>query len=162
NLWVLIETNGYGLTPENLDYLRDSGVDGFWLDIKAYDVDRHRWLTGCTVERILQLPEEIVKRDFVLEVLSLYIPGVVETGDLVEIARILQAVDRAIPFTILAFFPEYRMKDFRSPSVEEMVDAYEAVRGAGLILVRLGNVGVFASTEKEREYLAARVDDSAY
>ncbi|MCK5194911.1 MAG: hypothetical protein KAQ71_13950, partial [Desulfobulbaceae bacterium] len=36
SLWVLIETNGYGLTPQNLDYLQDSGVDAFWLDIKAY------------------------------------------------------------------------------------------------------------------------------
>ncbi|MBW2122960.1 MAG: radical SAM protein, partial [Deltaproteobacteria bacterium] len=36
-LWVLIETNGFGLTPQNLDYLGDSGVDGFWLDIKARD-----------------------------------------------------------------------------------------------------------------------------
>lgn|GEM_PF-4766893 len=34
-LWVLVETNGYGLTPKNLDML--SAVDSFWLDIKAYD-----------------------------------------------------------------------------------------------------------------------------
>ena len=162
SLWFLIETNGYGLTPQNLDYLRDSGVDGFWLDIKAHDAEKHKWLTGCSVDRILKLPEEIVKRDFVLEVLSLYIPGVVETEDLVKIARILREVDRAIPFTILAFFPEHQMKDFRSPSVKEMVKAYESVRGAGLTRVRLGNVGVFAPTEKDREYLMARVDGSAY
>jgi len=43
-----------------------------------------------------------------------------------------------------------------------MVKAYESVRGAGLTRVRLGNVGVFAPTEKDREYLMARVDGSAY
>ena len=162
NLWFLIETNGYGLTPQNLDYLRDSGVDSFWLDIKAHDADKHKWLTGCSVDRILKLPEEIVKRRFVLEVLSLYIPGLVETEDLVKIAQILGSVDRAIPFTILAFFPEHQMRDFRSPSVEEMIDAYEWVRGAGLSRVRLGNVGVFAPTEEDREYLRDRVESSAY
>ena len=35
NMWVLIESNGYGLTPQNLDKLKNSGVDSFWLDIKA-------------------------------------------------------------------------------------------------------------------------------
>ena len=48
NLWVLIETNGYGLTPQNLDRLHASGVDAFWLDIKAHDNEKHKWLTGCS------------------------------------------------------------------------------------------------------------------
>jgi pyruvate-formate lyase-activating enzyme len=159
---LLIETNGYGLTPSNLDYLKTSGVDSFWLDIKAHDPEKHRWLTGCSVDRILRLPEEMVKRSFVLEVLSLFIPGVVETEDLQRIAKHVWAVDRAIPFTILAFFPEHQMQDFRSPSVEEMVKAYEAVRGAGLTKVRLGNLGVVIHTQKHREYLIAHVDSSAY
>ena len=46
-LWVLIETNGYGLTPQTLDQLKEAGVDTFWLDIKAQDDGDHKWLTGC-------------------------------------------------------------------------------------------------------------------
>lgn len=46
DLWVLFETNGHGLTPENLDLLKESGVDAFWLDIKAYDREIHKKLTG--------------------------------------------------------------------------------------------------------------------
>jgi pyruvate formate lyase activating enzyme len=103
-----------------------------------------------------------MKRGFVLEVLSLLIPGLVEVDELEKIARSLNTVDRGIPFTILAFFPEHKMKDFRSPSVEEMVRAYEAVKSNGLTNVRLGNVGVCARTEKERQYLTAHVDSSAY
>jgi pyruvate-formate lyase-activating enzyme len=45
-LWVLIETNGYGLTPQNLDLLKDSGVDAFWLDIRAFAEGRLGWLPG--------------------------------------------------------------------------------------------------------------------
>jgi pyruvate formate lyase activating enzyme len=97
----------------------------------------------------------------VLEVLSLFIPGLVEVDELEKIARSLETVDSGIPFTILAFFPEHKMKDFKSPSVEDMVHAYEAVRSIGLTNVRLGNVGVCARTEKDREYLAAHVDSSA-
>jgi len=161
-LWLLIETNGYGLTPQNLDYLRESGVDAFWLDIKAHDPEKHRWLTGCMNDRILKLPEEIIRRGFVLEVLSLFIPEVVETDELKKIAKGLKAVDPAIPFTILAFFPEHQMKDYRSPTVVEMADAYEAVMSIGLENTRLGNIGLCAKTETDLKYLAAHVDRGAY
>jgi pyruvate formate lyase activating enzyme len=161
-LWLLIETNGYGLTPHNLDYLRGSGVDAFWLDIKAYDAEKHRWLTGCPGDRILKLPEEILKRGFVLEVLSLLIPGLVDVDELEKIARILKNVDKEIPFTILAFFPEYRMKDFNIPSVEEMVHAYEAAKSIGLTKVRLGNMGMCVRTDEDRKYLMRHVNRGAY
>ena len=161
-LWVLIETNGYGLTPQNLDCLTASGVDAFWLDIKAFDAEKHKWLTGCANDRILELPQEIIRRGFVLEVLSLYIPGLVEADDLENTARILAAADAEIPFTILAFFPEYRMKDFSPPSVAEMVDAYQRVKTVGLTHVRLGNVGVFARTAADQAFLMENVDPGAY
>lgn len=162
NLWLLIETNGHGLTPQNLDYLQDSGVDAFWLDIKAFDGKKHKWLTGCSNKNILKLPAEILNRNFVLEVLSLYIPGLVEADDLEKIARLLAEVDRTIPFTILAFFPEYRMKDFRSPTVQEIVAAYEKAKAIGLQNIRLGNLGVFARTQKDQQYLVDHVDKGAY
>jgi pyruvate-formate lyase-activating enzyme len=161
-LWLLIETNGYGLTSQNLDYLKTSGVDAFWLDIKAYEPETHKWLTGCPGDRILKLPEEILKRGFVLEVLSLLIPDLVDVDELEKIAGILKSVDRTIPFTILAFFPEYRMKDFRTPSVKEIVHAYEAARSVGLTNVRLGNVGMCVQTEEDAEYLTNNVDRGAY
>ncbi len=154
-LWVLIETNGWGLTPKNLDLLQQAGVDGFWLDIKAYDEKVHEWLTGSTNRWIRDLPKEILRRKFVLEVLSLYIPGLVETDQLRSIAELLCAASEEIPFTILAFFPQHRMKDFRAPTTREMIAAYTAAVGAGLKNVRLGNVGVFARTPAEAEQVLA-------
>jgi pyruvate formate lyase activating enzyme len=161
-LWILIETNGYGLTPPNLDRLKVSGVDAFWLDIKAHDAEKHRWLTGCSNERILRLPGEILKRGFTLEVLSLYIPKLVESDELERIGRDLSDVDIAIPFTILAFFPEHQMKDHRSPNTKEMVAAYRKVKSTGLKNIRLGNLGVFARTDEDWDYLTANVDRNAF
>lgn len=162
DLWLLIETNGYGLTPDNLDMLRDSGADSFWLDIKAEDSERHQWLTGCDNQWILQLPEEMLKRNFVVEVLSLYIPELVEAEELGRIAGRLAAVDPSIPFTILAFFPEYKMKDFQTPTVENIVRAYENAKAAGLTSIRLGNLGVFAKAVEDYRYLEKYVDRDAY
>jgi pyruvate-formate lyase-activating enzyme len=161
NLWVLIETNGYGLTPQNLDRLQAAGVDAFWLDIKAHDAEKHKWLTGCYNKHILRLPEEIIKRGFTLEVLSLYIPSLVESDELEKIARDLSAVDPTIPFTILAFFPEYQMKDFSRPQTKEMVQAYQKVKSAGLRNIRLGNLGVFVRSAADRNYLRANIDQEA-
>ena len=156
-LWTLIETNGYGLTADNLDILQRHGVDAFWLDIKAWDDKTHRWLTGGTNARILGLPADILGRGFVLEVLSLYIPQVVEADQLDRIARHLAAVDTTIPFTILAFFPEHRMRGYRAPDTAEMIEAYRGAKAAGLRNVRLGNLGVFVRTAADLDLLARNV-----
>ena len=162
SLWVLIETNGYGLTPENLRLLKDSGVDSFWLDIKAYHHKVHRWLTGCSNEEVLKLPGRLREMGFILEVLSLYIPGVVESDQLRLIARLLAGVDADIPFTILAFFPQYLMKSYRPPNVEEIVRAYQEVKAEGLRKIRLGNIGVFARREEDLQLLEEKVDPEAF
>ena len=156
-LWTLIETNGYGLTDQHLDLLHKHGVDAFWLDIKAWDDATHRWLTGCTNAPILDLPARILQRGFVLEVLSLYIPGVVENDQLVKIASHLASVDDRIPFTLLAFFPEHRMGGYRPPTTSEMIKAYEGVKTAGLRHVRLGNLGVFVKTDADQQLLQRHV-----
>ncbi len=159
-LWVLFETNGYGLTPQNLDMLKSSGIDSFWLDIKAFDPQVHKKLTGVANDWIVKLPGEMKKRGFVLEVLTLFIPGWVEEDQVGKIAEIVSAVDHNIPFTILAFFPEYKMKDTAKPSLDQMIRAYEKTKEAGLQNVRLGNLGVFIRSNTDLETLIARTDNA--
>jgi pyruvate-formate lyase-activating enzyme len=92
---------------------------------------------------------------FTLEVLSLLIPGLVEKEQIVRIAELVSEVDSEIPFTLLAFFPTHEMDDARAPSFDEMMDAAEAVRAAGLGNLRLGNLGVFCKTKLQMEQAAA-------
>ena len=79
-----------------------------------------------------------------------------------EFQRALKAADPAIPFTILAFFPEYKMKSFRGPTAKEMVNAYQKAKAAGLKNIRLGNLGVFIRTEEDQKYLLSNVDNNAF
>jgi hypothetical protein len=58
-----------------------------------------------------------------------------------------------IPFTLLAFFPAYRLIDARPPTVSEMISTYHAVKETGLINIRIGNIGVFARSEQDLELL---------
>ena len=159
-LWLLLETNGYGLTPQNLDVLKGAGIDAFWLDIKAFAADVHKKLTGVSNEGILKLPAEMVKRDFTLEVLTLYIPGWVEADQIGRIAEITAAVDKNIPFTILAFFPEYKMKQVTSPTLDQMLAAYDEVKKTGLHHVRLANLGVFITSETQMAALLSHAPDA--
>lgn len=157
NTWVLLETNGWGLTPTNLDMLASAGLDAFWLDIKAYDEAVYRRLCGTSNESVLQAPAEILSRGFTLEVLTLVIPGWVETDQIGAVARLIADLDPDIPFTILAFFPTYQMSDTPPPTLDQMVEACEAVCEAGVRQVRLGNCGVFVRTLEKWAELLDRV-----
>jgi pyruvate-formate lyase-activating enzyme len=160
--WVLLETNGFGLTDETLDALAQAGLDAFWLDIKAYDREVHRRLTGVDNPRLLELPEAILSRGFVLEVLSLHIPGWVEADQIGAIASRLAALDEELPFTVLAFFPAHKMGRERSPTASELVASYQAAREAGLKNVRVGNVGMTIKTQEDLETLEAGLAAEAW
>ncbi len=154
---MLLETNGWGLTPTNLDLLASANLDAFWLDIKAFDETVYRRLCGTGNETVLRAPAEILARDFVLEVLTLYIPGWVETDQIRAIAGLVADVDPNIPFTILAFFPAYKMEKVCPPTLAEMIETCDAVCDAGLRQVRLGNCGVFAQGDREWAHLVESV-----
>jgi pyruvate-formate lyase-activating enzyme len=160
-LWVLLETNGYGLTPANLDLLADAGLDAFWLDIKAHDADLYRRLCDTDNATVLAAPAEILARGMVLEVLTVFIPGWVETDEIRAIARRLAALDPTIPYTILAFFPAFRLQHLPRPTMAQMLNAYQAAHQAGLLNVKLGNCGCFARSPEAFEKLLAAVGPEA-
>ena len=157
NMWVLLESNGYGLTPQNLDRLKESGIDSFWLDIKAYDKDTYKKLCGVTNEWILKAPSEILKRGFTLEVLTLFIPEWVEDEQIEKIAQLLFDINPDIPLTILSFFPAYKMKNSKPPTLSDMVRIYNRVKEIGLNNVKLGNCGVFAKGSEDWQNLLKEV-----
>ncbi len=156
-VWVLLETNGYGLIPDTLERLQQSGIDTFCLDINAYDETIHSKLTGVSNTRILKLPAELKESGFVLELLSLVIPGWVEADQIGKIATVLASVDAEIPFTILAFFPAYKMIDVPTPNLRQMIDAYNAAKDAGLRKIKLGNVHLFVKTQEDYDVLEEHV-----
>ena len=154
-LWIHIETNDYGLVPQVLDELVHSGLDSVWLDMKAYSKEIYRKLCGTDNEHILELPIRIIEEGLVLEVVLLYIPEFVELNEINKFGELLASVDKDVPVMLLAFFPEYKLKSVRPPSLSEMIRAYEILRSHGLRRVKLGNVHVFCD-DKELEELVKK------
>ncbi|MEO2240738.1 MAG: radical SAM protein [Euryarchaeota archaeon] len=139
DLWVLLESNGFGLVREHVEELAAAGLDSVWLDIKAWDEETHRKLTGATNRYTLESVELLRDHDIVVEVCTLYIPGHVEADQILRIAHHVAQVDRDIPFTILAYFPEYKLSA-RPPLRSELETAERLAREvAGLRRVRIGN-----------------------
>jgi len=60
DFWILLESNGYGLTPKNLEAYAAGGIDAFWLDIKAYSGEVYRKLCGTSNEQILESVQRII------------------------------------------------------------------------------------------------------
>ncbi len=149
-LWVLIETNGYALTRQNLEVLKAGQVDSYWLDIKAYDKRVYKKLCGTSNTTVLESVKHIIDLDFTLEVLTLFIPGYVETDQHIQIARLISDINPDIPTSLLAFFPTYKLANNRSPTFDEMLTSYSAMKGEGIKNLRLGNLGVFAKTPEEQ------------
>ena len=83
------------------------------------------------------------------EVLTVYIPNFVEKDQFEKIAKMLVDLDENIPFHILAFFPEYKLMDYRAPTLNEILDTYLTVKKIGLNKVKIGNLGVFIKNEAE-------------
>ncbi len=148
DMWIHIETNGYGLTPRNLELLHVAGLDSIWLDLKAFNRDTYRRLCGTTNEWVLNVPELAKDLGVVLEAVILYIPGLVELGEIRALGELLASVDKGVPTTLLAFFPQHKLSHLREPTYAEMVKAYRVLKEVGLTKVKVGNVGVFCKDEE--------------
>ncbi len=147
DMWIHIETNGWGLTPKNLEILVEAGLDSVWLDMKAFRSDVYRELCGTDNRRVLELPAAIKDAGLVLEIVLLYIPGYVEEDQLHSFAELIAQVDPYIPVTLIAFFPEFAMLGVRTPTLEEMIRGYKALKSK-LHRVRIGNASVFCRDEE--------------
>ena len=126
------------------------------------DEETYRKLCGTTNKHILSSVEEIVNHGFALEVLTLYIPRMVETDEHTRIAELISETDSEIPTTLLAFFPCYKLlaPDYRAPTTLEMIKSYSAMKEAGLKNVRMGNFGVFVKSDQDKQDLNEAIGSS--
>jgi pyruvate formate lyase activating enzyme len=137
-----LDTNGYygsRLTDDELDV-----ADLVLLDLKTWDPERHRHLTGMDVAPTLEFARRLAKRRKPMWVRFVLIPGV--TDDMDDISRIagfaagLGNVERVdvLPFHQLGKFKweklgmTYALADVQPPSRETIERACAVFRAAGL------------------------------
>ncbi|MEU8633214.1 AmmeMemoRadiSam system radical SAM enzyme [Amycolatopsis sp. NPDC048633] len=82
------------------------------IDVKAADEEAHQRLTGAGLAPVLRAIELLRDAGVWVEVSTPLVPGTAsEPGQLARIASTLAAIDPAMPWHLVRFTPEYRMRD---------------------------------------------------
>jgi pyruvate formate lyase activating enzyme len=126
-------------TPEALDYLRPL-TDCYKVDLKSMRQKNYRELGG-QLKHVLWTIEELHKRGFWVEVVTLVVPGFNDSNEeLWEAARFIAGVSPDIPWHVTAFHKDYQMHDPDNTSVDTLIRASEIGAEAGLNFVYAGNI----------------------
>lgn len=126
-------------TPEALDYLRPL-TDCYKVDLKSMRQENYRVLGG-QLKHVLWTIEELHKRGFWVEIVTLVVPGFNDSNEeLWEAARFIAGVSRDIPWHVTAFHKDYKMHDPDNTTVETLIRAAEIGAEAGLNFVYAGNI----------------------
>ncbi len=147
-LRICWETNG-SMNPGLLDEMTELAlISGGCIkfDLKAWDDNLHVALTGNTNKRTLcnfsRVGEKIGLRPVppLLIANTLLVPGYVDEAEIRSIARFIISINPDIPYSMLAFHPQFYMSDM--PMTEKIFAerCLEAARKEGLKNVRIGNV----------------------
>ena len=126
-------------TAEVLDYIRP-WTDAFKIDLKTIDERRYRSLGG-RLEPVLDSIRAARDRGLWVEVVTLLVPGFNDADDGVRrMADAIASISTSIPWHVTAFHGDYRMRGPRDTSADDLLEACEAGRAAGLEFVYAGNL----------------------
>ncbi|MBM4129058.1 MAG: radical SAM protein [Nitrospira sp.] len=115
-------------------------------DIKAWDENLHRALTGVTNKRTLEnfskVGRNIKERTIppLLIASTLLVPGYIDEQEIRGIAKFIASIDPDIPYALLAFYPHFYMPDLPLTTKTLAMGCLRAAQEEGLKNVRLGNV----------------------
>lgn len=145
---VCWETNG-SMSRSVLERVIDSsertgGTVKF--DLKAWSEPLHEALTGVSNRQTLSNFRILATRARhgpsppLAAASTLLVPGYVDAGEVSAIARFIAELDPALPYSLLAFHPDFAMHDLPLTSRAQAQECLDASRAAGLERVRIGNI----------------------
>ncbi len=117
-------------------------------DLKAWDENLHKVLTGMTNKRTLEnfkIVSEFIKTRPVPPLLiasTLIVPGYIDEKEIRDIACFISSINPDIPYSLLAFYPHFYMSDIPITSKGIAEKCQNAARDEGLKNVRIGNINL--------------------
>jgi len=124
--------------------LKSKGVIKF--DLKAFDEKLNIALTGVSNTWTLR-NFEIIAQEFLpkadwnfLVASTLLVPGYIDEKEVFKIAKFIAKLSPSIPYSLLAFYPHFKMIDLPNTSRNQALKCKEAALKAGLRNVRIGNI----------------------
>ena len=147
-LRICWETNG-SMNPGLLDEMSELALESggcIKFDLKAWDENLHRALTGITnrrtIENFKRAGEKVNLRPMppLLIASTLLVPGYVEEEEVRSLARFIASINPDIPYSLLAFYPRFYMSDLPFIPKATAEKCLRTAREGGLKNVRIGNI----------------------
>jgi len=147
-LRICWETNG-SMHPALLKQMVELSLNSggcIKFDLKAWSEEIHIALCGISNNRTLDNFRFLARFTKIrpspplLVASTLLVPGYVGKEEIAGIAAFICSLDPDIPYTLLAFHPDFLMTDLPITSRQQAMECLEAARAAGLNRVRLGNI----------------------
>lgn len=152
-LRICWETNG-SMNPSLLKKIRKLSLQSggcIKFDLKAFNETIHRALCGVSNRQTLENFEQ-VSRHFeerpnppLLVASTLLVPGYVDTQEVRQIAGFIASLNPDIPYSLLAFNPQFYMPDFPTTSRRHAVECQQVALDAGLKRVHIGNLHLLSN-----------------
>ena len=118
---ITLSTNGYLLDRKYVMELKDAGLDGVKLDIKAYANSIHRRYTSMSNRPVLKAARYLSESKLDFRVETVLMPEIVDVEEIERIASFLARIDPGIKYKVVKFAPgEAREKVARRPSDDEI------------------------------------------
>jgi pyruvate formate lyase activating enzyme len=146
-LRICWETNGSmdtNLLDEMIKTARTTG-GCIKFDLKAWDRNLHTALTGVTNTRTLEnfklAGEQSKTRSMPPLVIAstLLVPGYIDEDEIRGIAKFIASINPDIPYSLLAFYPQFYMSDLPMTSKTLAYECLNVAREVGLTNVKIGN-----------------------
>jgi pyruvate formate lyase activating enzyme len=136
-LYTAMVTNGF-INPDPLNELLEI-TDAFNVDLKAFNNDFYKRLTGASLEPVKNTLRQIVKKGIHLEITTLIITGQNDNEHEMEnqVRWIASELGEDIPFHLSRYFPMYKRDDPTTPH-DTLLKHYE-IASKHLNYVYLGN-----------------------
>jgi pyruvate formate lyase activating enzyme len=141
NIKSVAVTAGYISSSAHEDFF--SVMDAANIDLKSFDDNFYRRLTGGRLAPVLETLEYVAKQsDTWLEVTTLLIPGENDSpGELEALTSwVVEHLGPHVPLHFSAFHPDWKMEQHQATSLEILLKARAIGLAAGLQHIYLGNV----------------------
>jgi len=126
-------------TPQVLDFIRPY-VNAYKVDLKCFDDKGYRQLGGV-LENVVETIKMLKDRGFWVEIVTLVVPGFSDNAEqLRRMADFLAGIDPLMPWHMTAFHPDYKMRDHRVTTPDDLMRIVEYGRAAGLKYLYPGNM----------------------
>lgn len=146
-LRICWETNG-AMSKKLMEEVADSALTSggcIKFDLKAWNETLHMALTGVTNRQTLENFKRLATWSLsrpeppFLIASTLMVPGYIDAQEVGRIAGFIACLNPEIPYSLLAFHPDYKMTDLAPTSRRQAQECVEGARQAGLKHVRVGN-----------------------